>query len=375
MRRAFGGVAVAVVFACLVAAAPAGAAVSVPDNKRQADRWLNRAMNKLIARDDGPLGAIAVVQRRGKLKVHRVGEAEVGSGVAPRKRMHMRIASTAKAFSGYVALSQVADGELSLNDTIGDVLPSLPVAWHGVTVAELLHHTGGVPDFTNSPGFGPAVNANPLNPPPPVDLLSFVWDKPLGPSAGSFLYSNTDNVIIGLMAAEVSQDAYENELAARVTKPLGLGRTYLRSAPKLDRPTVHGYQLGSPEPEDVTDVVDFGGWAWASGGIVSTPGNLNRFIRSYIRDYARIDEGLIPGAHSEPRGPGKNAAGMAVFRYETSCGTVYGHTGSILGYTQFMAATANGRRSVTFSINTQYTDTLLPRLRKAQERAVCAALA
>jgi D-alanyl-D-alanine carboxypeptidase len=46
---------------------------------------------------------------------------------------------------------------------------------------------------------------------------------------------------------------------------------------------------------------------------------------------------------------------LAIFRYETRCGTVWGHTGNTLGYTQFMAASPNGKRSVVVSINTQLT--------------------
>ena len=52
-----------------------------------------------------------------------------------------------------------------------------------------------------------------------------------------------------------------------------------------------------------------------------------------------------------------------------------GHTGSIFGYTQLIASNRNGRRSLTFTINTQASDDLLPELRRAQVRAVCAALA
>ncbi|MGH3456221.1 MAG: hypothetical protein ACRDP2_17555, partial [Nocardioidaceae bacterium] len=76
--------------------------------------------------------------------------------------------------------------------------------------------------------------------------------------------------------------------------------------------------------------------------------------------------------------PGLNKAGMALFRYKTRCGTMYGHTGNTLGYTQFAAATLDGRRSVTVSI----TRRLVPKddpvtfrqLRQMQVLAVCAAL-
>ena len=55
---------------------------------------------------------------------------------------------------------------------------------------------------------------------------------------------------------------------------------------------------------------------------------------------------MFEGGGSEPPGPGKNSTGLGVFRYETSCGTVWGHKGNIPGgYTQFMAANSTGRRS------------------------------
>jgi Beta-lactamase len=53
--------------------------------------------------------------------------------------------------------------------------------------------------------------------------------------------------------------------------------------------------------------------------------------------------------------------------------------GEFIGYTQFMAASPNGRRSVTVSVNSQLTPTegapgAFKALRRAEERAVCAAL-
>jgi D-alanyl-D-alanine carboxypeptidase len=71
---------------------------------------------------------------------------------------------------------------------------------------------------------------------------------------------------------------------------------------------------------------------------------------------------------------------LGVFRYETRCGTVWGHTGNTPGYTQFMAASPNGSSSAAVSINSQLTPTVgdteaFEALRSAEESAVCAALA
>ena len=66
---------------------------------------------------------------------------------------------------------------------------------------------------------------------------------------------------------------------------------------------------------------------------------------------------------------------LAIFRYATPCGTVYGHTGNFPGYVQWAAATADGRRSVTTSLNIAApTGSLLRQLRAVQASAVCALL-
>ena len=184
--------------------------------------------------------------------------------------------------------------------------------------------------------------------------------------------------------------SYESALQRQVYNPLGLRNTSLPAGPEMPRPFLHGYDTDPDEPgappEDVSLLVA-GGWAWASGGIVSTPQDLNRFIRGYVggelfgRRVSAEQARFGPGG-SEPPGPGRNSAGLALFRYDTRCGTVFGHTGNTAGYTQFIAASRDGRRSVTMSINLQRTQNsqgqegrVFAALRAAEEDAVCAALA
>ena len=150
----------------------------------------------------------------------------------------------------------------------------------------------------------------------------------------------------------------------------------------MPRPVLHGYDREDDGTLlDVTRLIA-AGYAWASGGIVSTPADQNRFIRAYIgRDLfgneTQRRQFAFRGGHSEPPGPGKNRAGLAVFRYRTGCGTMFGHTGNTLGYTQFIAASREGRRSVVVSVNRQATPTVAPgvfrKLRSTFRLAVCAA--
>jgi D-alanyl-D-alanine carboxypeptidase len=290
----------------------------------------------------------------------------------------------AKAFSGAVALSVVADGRLSLGDTVGKRLPGLPRAWSRVTLRELLQHTSGIPDYTRSKALITAVQKSPHKAPRPVVLLSFA-PKRLNFTPGSkYEYSNSDNVVVGLMVQAATGKSYESQLRERVFASLGLARTSLPRGIALPTPFVHGYAVAPPKPPvDVTHALA-AGWAWASGGVVSTLRDTNAFIRGYARGATtspaahRAQFTFRPGS-SEPPGPGKNSAGLAIFRYQTRCGTVYGHTGNTEGYTQFVAATKNGSRSVVVSVNARIVPVTNParfrELRRIYTLAVCAALA
>jgi D-alanyl-D-alanine carboxypeptidase len=364
-------------------AKPAGAPPA-----KEADTALDRALKRLVAMRGGPPGVIAVVQRGQYREVHSFGVANVRTDRPMKINDRMRIASAAKAFSGAVALSLVSKGKLSLDDTIGEHLPELPEAWHEITLRQLLHHTSGLPDFSLSPAFRDALLESLTQPPPPEELLSFVEDERLNFEPGTrYHYSNTDNIVVALMVEAATGKTYEQQLRKQVYRPLGLTRTSLPRGANLREPFIHGYDNDPSEqpPEDLSEVIA-AGWAWASGGIVSTPADLNAFIRGYVGGQlfdpsTRWQQRrVIEGGSSEPPGPGKNSAGLAIFRYDTRCGMVWGHTGNTPGYTQFMAASSDGRRSVTVSVNTQLTpEAGEPRafkaLRRAEALAVCAALA
>ncbi|MFJ6405409.1 serine hydrolase domain-containing protein [Streptomyces hydrogenans] len=345
------------------------------------ERELRRALAELVAAPGGPPGAIAVLTRDGVPRVYRAGTADTESGRPPRTDDHMRIASAAKAFSGAVALSLVDRGALGLDDTLGQRLPHLPEAWHAVTLRQLLQHTSGLPDYSRSPRFQAIVRADPRHRFVSRRLLEFAAPDLLFPPGSRYGYSNSDNIAVALMAEQATGRRYEDLLRERVYRPLGLRDTSLPSGFRLPRPFLHGYATAPGEaPEDVSEAISASG-AWASGGIVSTPADLGTFIGGYVGPTLlsprtrHAQRRFVPGA-SEPAGPGVNSAGLGVFRYETRCGTVLGHTGNTPGYTQFAAATPDGRRTVTVSVTSQVTldPALLARLRETEERFVCALL-
>ncbi|MCB0874928.1 MAG: serine hydrolase domain-containing protein [Solirubrobacterales bacterium] len=372
--------AAAVLAALLVAAPTAGAALT------KQERGLQNRLEQLVELDGGPPGASVVLQRGGKEKFLRAGVADVDGGAPFKRRKHMRIASVSKAFSGAVAMSLAAEGRLSLDDTIGEIRPDLPVDWWPVTLRQLLSHTGGVPSFTSDPGFLQYFGDHLHGEISKLGLIDFIADEDLKfPPGSAYEYSNTDNIIIALMAEEVTGRSYGRLLRGLVTRPLGLSRTYLPSDWKLPFPRIDGYDT-LPEIDNLTTCCSMS-FVNASGGLVSTPSELTTFTRAYVGGElfggaTRRAQFSFRSGYSEPPGPGEMSTGLAMFRYRTRCGAVFGHSGNFPGYTQFTVATRNGRRGLTFTANRQLDPNapgiLAPQafrvLRKDYGRAVCTLL-
>ncbi|MGH9080918.1 MAG: hypothetical protein ACRDYE_12755, partial [Acidimicrobiales bacterium] len=106
---------------------------------------------------------------------------------------------------------------------------------------------------------------------------------------------------------------------------------------------------------------------------------MRAYVAGRLFDKATQNDQLqFVAGSSGPPGPGTNSAGLGIFRYQTTCGTVFGHTGNIPGYTVFAAANANSSRSVVVVANTQLNSSpatpAFTMLRQAESLAVCAAL-
>jgi D-alanyl-D-alanine carboxypeptidase len=365
-----------VAFAGLLLASPAGARMSGAPNS-----GLQRQLEAIVESKGGPPAIATLITRGGHNEFLAAGTA--GGGLRPAPNLHFRIASVSKAFNSYAAIKLAGSG-LSLSTTLGESIPGVLPAAEAVTLPQLLQHTSGLAEYIQAPGFGEQLNADPTRYFAPTELTALVRDEPLEFTPDSkYHYSDTDNIAAGLMEEKASGVPYEKLLGQRVFKPLGMRESSLPRTQKLPRPFLHGYDVEpGQKPEDVSELLSASG-AWASGGIVSTPLDLSRFLPSYVPTVLgaarKAGVAFRPGSSSPP-GPGKNSASIGIFRYRTGCGTVYGHTGSFPGYRVFIAATANGKRSVVFVASAQIipggqgSQPVAKAITQVQAQAVCRAL-
>ncbi len=343
------------------------------------------SLTRVMKAPQGPPGIAAMIVRDGQRQFFWRGRGNVRAGTAPKMRRPARIASVAKAYSGAVALSLVARGKLKLSDTIGKLLPGVLPKANRVTLRQALHHTGGLPDYIKNPEFIEKLLEDPARYMSPRKILAFVKDEKLEFRPGSrYEYSDSDNIVIGLMAERVTGVSYEKLLKREIGRRIKMTRTTLPRTIGMPTPFLHGYDIEKGEPpQDVSEFIN-PALAWASGGIVSTLPDLSRFFRGYVggrlfgAQQTQAQRRWLKG-ESQPPGPGVNSAGLALFRYRTKCGTVYGHTGSFPGYRVFAASSADGRRSIAYIANAQIipgqgSEQVSALIRKSQVKAVCHAL-
>ena len=294
-----------------------------------------------------------------------------------------RIASVTKALTAAVVMELVEEGALSLDDTVEQWTPGLLAEGDSITVRHLLGHTSGLPDYTKDENFVEAFLAD--EDLPPQQLVSFVSSESLAFEPGTqYEYSDTDNIVLGMIVEAAAGRSYEQELSSRVLDSVELQATVLPNSSEMPDPHAEGYEYppeseGAGELENVTTALDPSA-AWASGALVSTPSDLSRFFRGLLGGEL-VGEGTLEqmketlAGEGSPSGPGTKRAGLGIFSYELPCGEVWGHTGQFPGYQTFGAADPDGSGALAMMANaTQISEEANEALVYAQELAVCRAL-
>ena len=289
-----------------------------------------------------PAALAAVTKADGSTVGVAVGKGNLETGEAPPLDGEIRIGSSTKTFTAVVIMQLVQEGKISLDEPIETYLPGLlrgeGIDASKITVRQLLQHTSGLPEYTDQTGHeDPVANRN--NYYSPRDLLDFALKKPADFAPGSqWKYSNTNYVILSLLAERVTHRPLAEQIAKRIIEPLGLNHTYYPNPGEEEiRGThPHGYHRSSQgELEDITrkDPSEAGG----AGAIISTPSELNKFFQAVL-DGTLLSQDSVAEMQKtvDTGGALGNGYGLGLINYPLSCGGSYwGHGGSIEGYGTF----------------------------------------
>jgi CubicO group peptidase (beta-lactamase class C family) len=136
-----------------------------------------------------------------------------------------KIGSIHKLYLAAATARLVADGTVSLDDTLADRLPELAGRIEHadrITLRMLVRHRSGIPNFTDDEDFdwfAPQTDAS--------EHLELVLDEPADfrPDA-RYRYSNTNYLLIGRILDRVLGSSHEEYIERELLAPLGLSNTY-----------------------------------------------------------------------------------------------------------------------------------------------------
>ena len=289
--------------------------------------------------EDFPAALATVRDPQGNTTSAVAGVGNLETGEAPPLDGEVRIGSNTKTFVAVVILQLVQEGKITLDEPIETYLPGL---LHGegidaakITVRQLLQHTSGLPEYTDTvPGETDIFQIRD-NYYSTRDLLDVALSKPAAFEPGSqFKYTNTNYIVLSLLVEKVTHRPLAEQITKRITEPLGLTHTYYPGPGEENIRGTHPHAYtrnNQGQLEDITrqDPSAAGG----AGAMISTPSELGTFIQATLNGTLLNQDSIAEMKKTVDTGRPNRGYGLGIFSMPLSCGgEAWGHSGGIPGY-------------------------------------------
>ncbi|GAB1059211.1 serine hydrolase domain-containing protein [Shewanella algae] len=304
-------------------------------------------------------GAVVILRTpRGDFKT-AYGVTRYGGSEATDFDQHVRVGSNTKTWVGTVILQMAQQGRLQLSDTVSMYLDNVPNG-ESITIEHLLTMRSGLFNYSTTLELNQTLDEQPTKVWTQTELLAMSFAHKPGFAPGSaFEYSNTNTVLLGLIAEQIDGKPLAAVMQQRLFAPLGLERTLFPDihSNTLPAPLARGYMYGTnvltmdppfklPEkmqrearegvlaPIDQTEANP--SWGWAAGAGISSANELATWVEALVAgelldaDWQR--RRLDSVRPIDPDNPNTAYYGLGIAKF----GSLYGHTGELPGYNSFM---------------------------------------
>ncbi|WP_430332032.1 serine hydrolase domain-containing protein [Rhodococcus sp. ACT016] len=302
-------------------------------------------------------GAVAILQTPDGVLTVEYGTGTRGQNDPVDTVEHIRIGSNTKTMTGTVILQLAQEGKLALTDPVSKYRPDVPNG-DNITIEQLLDMRSGLFNYTETPQLNEALDNDPQKQWKSDELLALGFaNPPYFPPGQGYHYSNTNIVLLGLIAESLDGKPLQQIFQSRLFGPLGLTGT---SFPDIADNTIaaphpQGYVYGTNmetltdpalppdsqaaakdgtlQPNDVTDVNP--SWAWAAGAGISTANDLVTWVQALVGGHL-LDPDMqahrLASVQPTSPDPGSAQYGWGIAKM----GPMFGHTGELPGFNSFM---------------------------------------
>lgn len=281
-------------------------------------------------------GVLAGVWKNGNL-IHKIeyGYADIINNEKMHWNMHGRIGSVTKTFTCSIILMLIDKGLLSLDDEARKYLNYVP---SNITIRQLGNMTSGIYNYSLEDKFNDTLDEFPNKVWNVDELVSIGLEHdPFFMPGKGWSYSNTNTILLGLIAEKVTGTSIDQLYNNMIFKKLGLKNTQLPKNNKLSYPYANGYMYGyNNNKKNITNIVrdvthDNPSWAWTAGELISTINDLHIYIRSLVEGTLLSDKTKKLRETTFVKLDALDY-GFGLFRINDEW---YGHNGQIPGYQTF----------------------------------------
>lgn len=290
--------------------------------------------------DNGMDGVIICVNRPGDIQFYAAGWKNREEQIPADPHALFKIASISKLYMAAAATLLIADGKMSLDQTLAELIPEVEgkIEYaHEITLKMMIQHRSGILDYS----FEPEVDGETFD-----DYLSFaarIYNKPavFRPNK-KYRYSNSNYLLLGEIMDRTLGYSHHTYIRDEIFKPLGLNNTFNVPSEVDMNEVMSGYLKGSE-----SDVKD---WEFPlpGGSMIATAEDVSIFLRV-----------LIDGTLFTPE---EQAIYSSVYRYE--------HTGWLPGYTSIARYHREMDAVVVQFVNTSGKEIYWLELRRFYKRIV-----
>lgn len=305
-------------------------------------------------------GAIALLRMPGKTITAAYGTTEIARKNTPQTSYFYRIGSNTKSMISATIVLMAQDGLLQLTDPVSKYIPDVPNG-DRISLDLLMKNRSGLYNYLDSPKLACEFDKNPLKIWTPQDLLNLAFAQPSQTPDERFEYSNTNFILLGLVAEKMDKKPLATIFKERLFTPLGMKHTYLPDAndTTMKKPYSHGYAFGGsahvfthePYPVEIQRKAKSGklkpvdytvqspSWAWAAGGVISTADDMAIWIASLAQgklfNQEYYDKWLQSPVILDPATPFVKY-GYGFLTAKKDSGLFFFHSGELPGFNSYM---------------------------------------
>jgi CubicO group peptidase (beta-lactamase class C family) len=317
---------------------------------------LNPEIKQMMSDGKVPSATIALVSDNRIIWIGSFGHSNLWARTPAVPTTVYLIGSTFKTMSMFALLQQMEQGKFKLDDQVNDCLAEFKIKGEDhslpVTFRHLLTHTSGLPgDFGRHPVWGSTV-------PPPLKVYLQGVLKLKNPPMTRVIYSNMAYTLIAYMIEKFSGVPYKEYIQEHIFDPVEMKDTAFIPRPDMEErlaiPYVIDQKTGRHKP-----AVRLKANVWPAGIVYGTItnqahwliANLNRgvfkghrliseetFQKVMTRQYDQFAGPISEGWLNESTG-----YGLTWWITQRKGDTYFAHSGSVSGYTAFLAGNLDKR--------------------------------